>query len=534
MTAWETADLAADLAMDNHRTPATAERFRRLVASAQLPGERLRELCSSAVGLLGEGYRYAEEYLEAWEEGRPLGAADDDWTGAGPDVYLAALRRWPRRAAALAQALSSAVAEVGALVRAAPGLHQLPERDAEAITASDRRAQEREADRAEAAQAIPALKLQPAPERPHPWGSVGPGYSDALELMIPVVGLAARWRALGVPGELVGLDAGQLPNTAGGLLLRAVLSLLRVDVTSVTLAELDESTSADGAAWHRMTEASEARRNAARRLVTILGPIEVRWLEQHHLESYRDQRIRAGGAPSTARLDLQALCGACRWGREVGIEIRVVRMPSIRAERRYNDRTPTAEEVVAVLAQTRPERHRVALLLMWCTGARVGEICCLRWCDIDIDQRRVRLHGRSERTRGKSAPRSVPISPEAAAGLQALHTAAGDAPSEAPAIASVLGATSATRSAIAKACRRADVEPWTPHGLRRLAVDELLRAGVDPGTAAAITGHSPTTMLRYYRRATDDDIDRAVSRARLGRQTPSGGRVIAGPWEDAE
>ncbi len=58
-------------------------------------------------------------------------------------------------------------------------------------------------------------------------------------------------------------------------------------------------------------------------------------------------------------------------------------------------------------------------------------------------------------------------------------------------------------------------------GLRRAAVDSLLRAGVDVGTACAILGHSPAVMLTRYRRATLDDARKAVLTARLG-SVPAG------------
>ena len=54
-----------------------------------------------------------------------------------------------------------------------------------------------------------------------------------------------------------------------------------------------------------------------------------------------------------------------------------------------------------------------------------------------------------------------------------------------------------------------------PHGLRRLAADTMARAGVDVGTAAAITGHDPKTMLEFYRTAPATDMALAVQMARL-------------------
>jgi integrase len=66
------------------------------------------------------------------------------------------------------------------------------------------------------------------------------------------------------------------------------------------------------------------------------------------------------------------------------------------------------------------------------------------------------------------------------------------------------------------ACHAAGVTGFTPHGLRRMVVGRLIRAKVDVGTAATLTGHSVFVMLRYYQVVTDDDRREAAERANLG------------------
>lgn len=43
----------------------------------------------------------------------------------------------------------------------------------------------------------------------------------------------------------------------------------------------------------------------------------------------------------------------------------------------------------------------------------------------------------------------------------------------------------------------------------------MLRAGVDPATAASLTGHSVVVMSRFYRQVTEADREAAVARAAL-------------------
>ncbi len=67
-------------------------------------------------------------------------------------------------------------------------------------------------------------------------------------------------------------------------------------------------------------------------------------------------------------------------------------------------------------------------------------------------------------------------------------------------------------------CKEANVSRFSPQGLRRMVVNRLMRAKVDPGTAAQrpLTGHSVQVMLRYYRTVTDEDRRAAVEAAKLG------------------
>lgn len=49
-----------------------------------------------------------------------------------------------------------------------------------------------------------------------------------------------------------------------------------------------------------------------------------------------------------------------------------------------------------------------------------------------------------------------------------------------------------------------------------MVVGRLIRAGVDPGTAASLTGHSVQVMLQHYFQVSEADRRTAVTQARLG------------------
>jgi integrase len=248
---------------------------------------------------------------------------------------------------------------------------------------------------------------------------------------------------------------------------------------------------------------------AAKNLKRGIGSVLLERLDADTLDRYRDDRLNDGAAPSTVRFDLQVLRSAWRWGHGHGF-CRTATLPTVRLpERRaYNDRTPTRGDVAAVLEEL-DGWHRLALLLCYTTGARISEIMALRWADVDADTGLIRL-GRHAGAR-KSGERVFPLPLEVLAEL--------GEPGEPE--TTVLGIPAGLdggrlRHALTRACERAEVKPFSPHGLRRLATDELYRKVGDVSAAAAILGHSPEVALRYYRKASLDDVRAAVERAGLG------------------
>jgi hypothetical protein len=128
----------------------------------------------------------------------------------------------------------------------------------------------------------------------------------------------------------------------------------------------------------------------------------------------------------------------------------------------------------------------------------------LHRCDIEVDGKRLhlRLSGKTGTTR---FPPPDPI--DDTMRLRAGHEATSAVPS--------FGwpKDQALRSRLARAWRRAKVKAFLPQGLRRVVVDRMLRAGLDPATAASLTGHS---MLRFRRQVTEPDGEAAAAKEALG------------------
>jgi integrase/recombinase XerC len=156
-------------------------------------------------------------------------------------------------------------------------------------------------------------------------------------------------------------------------------------------------------------------------------------------------------------------------------------------------------------------------LLLFGTGARVGEIASLRWDAVDLE------HGVMVVV-GKTGRREIPLVDDLVRELERTPPA--------ERVGLVLGVARSTAmttvyAALELACARAGVSVVRPHGLRRHFVDSLYGGGVDVGIAASILGQSPQVALKHYRSARPDEKRRAVVQAGLGK-VPEG-RVVALP-----
>jgi len=253
--------------------------------------------------------------------------------------------------------------------------------------------------------------------------------------------------------------------------------------------------------------------------LTDLGRTLMTSVNRRTLERWRDAQQRAGVAASSVRLGLRTLRQAWTWGREVGLVDGECPRVTVRGGKAREKYTPERAEVAAVLAELDGWARR-AVLLYAATGARLDEIASLTWSRCNLERGVLTV-------RGKRGERKVPLTGGALLSLRAAWTAAGS-PADGRVLSEVTYKTSRRLDDRLKvACKRAGVPYFPPGGLRRAAVVSLYRAGVDPGLAGAIVGHSPTVALRNYRQIAGSEMAEAVARAGLG---GLGDNVVEGPW----
>lgn len=243
------------------------------------------------------------------------------------------------------------------------------------------------------------------------------------------------------------------------------------------------------------------------------------------LGPYVAQRRDAGMAPRTIALELRVAAAVFRWAQHAGLlgaslSLRVPRLHADRSSYVLNHRTPSVAEANAAIDAMPRDDWRLAAFLMARTGARVGEVVHLRSADLDEEGGRITF-GAAEAS-SKTGERRFPLD---AATLHQLagRSGRGDAPLFHFEGAGRRGRGRVVRAPIQalerrlnRACDSASIPRFSPHGLRRMVVDRLLRSGVDPGTAATLTGHSVVVMLEFYQQVSEEDRRAAVERANLG------------------
>jgi integrase/recombinase XerC len=213
------------------------------------------------------------------------------------------------------------------------------------------------------------------------------------------------------------------------------------------------------------------------------------------------------GASSTIAREVAVLRSAWKWaddeqlvdGRGPRCDVKVPDRGRV-----YNHRTPTPDEVEAIIAFLDTPRRwtrwpAMAMRLLYATGARIGEINALRGIDVDLAAATLTLHGRvlvaGVQRVGKTGERVVPIGRDM---LERLKPFLPEDPEARVWPVTGRSFVAQIREAITVGCRATGVPMFSPHGLRRAMDDRLAARG--PDILSSWMGHSPEMAMRVYRK----------------------------------
>jgi integrase len=222
------------------------------------------------------------------------------------------------------------------------------------------------------------------------------------------------------------------------------------------------------------------------------------------LSDYVVQRQAEGKAPATINRELAGLRRAFSLAVESGTLVRTPRFPSIPE---HNARQGFFErgDIEAILAQFSDYDVRDFCAWFYWTGMRPNEIRALTWAAFDRETWTLRLHARDAKT-GYGRP--LALEGELRRIIERrLQTRRLDCP-----IIFHRGGTSmgSFRKTWNRACKEAGLEGKLLYDLRRTAVRNMVRAGVDPAVAMKISGHRTRSVFDRYNIISDADLREAV------------------------
>ena len=246
------------------------------------------------------------------------------------------------------------------------------------------------------------------------------------------------------------------------------------------------------------------------------GAMRAASLTTPHVQKYISERRDRGAANATINRECALLKRAFNIARKQ-TPPKVAHVPAIPKLEENNVRKGFLEysEFVA-LRQALPERIRPILTFAFYTGCRRGEILSLRWSQVDLANRMVRLEPGTTKNRHA---RELPLAPELFETL-AMQKAIRDTYYPNCPWVFFRGGRRVKdfRGAWEAACKVAglkddDGKPTRIfHDLRRTGVRNLNRAGVPQHVAMMISGHRTDSIFRRYDIVSHQDLKDAARR----------------------
>jgi integrase len=249
-----------------------------------------------------------------------------------------------------------------------------------------------------------------------------------------------------------------------------------------------------------------------RRTFGSVRPVDVTYAM---LEEYKEKRQAEGAKNATIRYELVV------FGRmySLGIKWRLLTtkplLPTVKVE---NARKGFfSEEHFQRVLERLPLDVAAAMMFAYFTGWRVGEIRKLTWANVNFEEGVVRLE--ADETKNEQA-RVFPF--EAHEYLRGLLEAQrkhierlrGEQSKIVPWVFPRLDGRQLGQfhKQWTAACREAGVPGRVPHDLRRTAVRNLMRAGVNERVAMTLTGHKTRSIFDRYHIVSEADLAEAVKK----------------------
>ena len=251
-------------------------------------------------------------------------------------------------------------------------------------------------------------------------------------------------------------------------------------------------------------------------IIPAMGPLPVYRLKKEQVQGFADQLTGSGLSPTTVKNILGLLGSVMRYACEhqlafvnpcMGVTLPTAETPGCRALSRVEQ---LRLERLLPADRTGPEQ---AVLLALYTGLRIGEVCALRWRDIDLFSGILTVRGTVQRIKtfregakthialgtpkSRSSQRTIPLPPELIRRLCRWRAGVSDScfvltETTAPAEPRTL------RARYTRLARKAGIHV-SFHALRHTFATRCLENSFDIQTLSELLGHaSAQTTMRVY------------------------------------
>lgn len=235
-------------------------------------------------------------------------------------------------------------------------------------------------------------------------------------------------------------------------------------------------------------------------LERVLGGRDARRLTTEDLVAYCQQRRDEGAGPYTLTMDLSQLATALRYAASakgtilpdsVGQARPLLKHLGLIGGGGRRERRPSRDEmdrVVEYLGVHRGAVYADAVRFAAASAMRAGEICRLKWADVDRERKLVLIRDRKDPRNKIGNDELVPLLGEAWAVVN--EQPAGDRifPIEAPTLSKYF----------TEACRELAIPDLHLHDLRHEGTSRMFESGLDIPEVALVTGHKKWDSLRRY------------------------------------
>jgi integrase len=338
----------------------------------------------------------------------------------------------------------------------------------------------------------------------------------------------------------VSADSKREAEKLAALLVAEVASGKNVGTTDMTIGELIDEWLEFRRPDLSPTTITAYEANFRNDLRPVLGAIKLAKLTVMDVDRLYASMARRVGPSMVRRAHVVlrgALAQAQKWGL---VAVNVAADADLPRLRRPDTRPPHLEELQRIL-DAAPDDFRTLLRLAATSGARRGELCALRWSDLDLDAGRMSVHasvvehdGQLDIKPPKTERRRVVVLDDSTTAVLRDHRSRCAAAARAcsvtlpgsafvfsprPGNAEPYHPMSITRR-FARTCERLGIDGIRFHDLRHMVASRLLAEGIDLQSVADRLGHSRASItLGTYTHSLGTNDQRAADAI---------GQVVAG------